>query len=74
MQGLDLNEDNEKKLVDGIFSSAIDCLSGEMGACISICLSGEGWLSGSCLSRCSVLVLVVRDRAYPLRRLRPPVG
>lgn len=37
MQGLDLNEDDEKKLVDGIFSSAIDCLSGEFalwcGAC-----------------------------------------
>ncbi|KAI7836432.1 hypothetical protein COHA_009701 [Chlorella ohadii] len=29
MQGLDLNEDDEKKLVDGIFSSAIDCLSEE---------------------------------------------
>ncbi|PRW05917.1 superkiller viralicidic activity 2-like 2 isoform B [Chlorella sorokiniana] len=29
MQGLDLNEDDEKKLVDGIFSSAVDCLSEE---------------------------------------------
>ncbi len=29
MQGLDLNDDGEKKLVDGIFNSAIDCLSGE---------------------------------------------
>lgn len=30
MQGLDLNEDDEKKLVDGIFSSAVDCLSGKV--------------------------------------------
>lgn len=29
MEGLDLNNDEEKKLVDGIFASAVDCLSGE---------------------------------------------
>lgn len=28
MLSLDLNEEDEKKLVDGIFSSAVDCLSG----------------------------------------------
>lgn len=29
MVGMDLNEDHEKKLVEGIFSSAVDLLSGE---------------------------------------------
>ena len=41
MPNLDLNDESEKKLVDGIFSSAIDILTGGWGYCRGDC-RGDG--------------------------------
>lgn len=43
MLGLDLNDDDEKKLVDGIFSSAVDLLSGKAHP------RRLPWLRGGCV-------------------------
>ena len=57
MPNLDLNDEAEKKLVDGIFSSAIDILSGEwVGGWVG------GWVGVGAAGWVEVLHMVLPGR------------